>query len=146
MALNQVIDLIVESGYIKDLQLKEAKFSSDQVKVIIRSKHFSLIKDLLQGYRVEDTIPSEIYQKGEYTYLNLVFPWSGNKKGGNIQTLEIMANKTVFSNKISIKNTENIFSLQGRGTDIISFILQMAENEQIFRYNFSVFNFLYNFF
>ena len=31
MVLNQVVDLIIESGYYKDLQLSEAHFNSDYV-------------------------------------------------------------------------------------------------------------------
>ena len=136
--LNQVIDLIIESDYIKTLQLTEAIFSMNQVKVTIRSENFTSIQSLSQSYRMEDEIPYEMYQKGEYSYLNLIFPWNGDTKGGDIQILKSMAENTVFDNKVSINITKDIFELQGRASDIISFLLQMAENKQMQKFNFSV--------
>ena len=138
IVLNQVIDLIVESGHFKNMQLEEAIFFTDKVKVTIRSEVFPAIQALTQGYRKKDKIPYEIYKKGKYSYLNLIFPWKGNEKGGDIQTLQSIALKTVFSNKISINHTEDIFEIQGRSSDIISFLLQMAENEQIQQFTFSI--------
>ena len=137
--LNQVIDLIVESVYMENLQLEEANFTTNQVKVTIYSEDFTAIQSLSQGYRMENNIPYEMYQKRRYSYLNLIFPWTGNERGGNIQTLQSMVKKTVFSNKISINHTEDLFEIQGKPSDIISFLLQMAENDQIQKYNFSVF-------
>ena len=73
-------------------------------------------------------------------YLSLNFPWDGNKKGGDIETLKSLAEKTVFSNKISINYTDNEFELQGRSSDIISYLLQMAENELIQKFTLSVYH------
>ena len=139
LVLNQVIDLIVESSYLINLQLEEANFSKDQVKITIRSEDFTTIQSISHDYHM-DEIPYEIYQKDEYSYLNLIFPWKGNVRAGNIQTLQSLANKTVFSNKISIISTEDKFEIQGKSSDIISFLLQMAENNQIEKFNFSVFH------
>jgi len=138
--LNQVIDLIVEGVDVKNIQLVEANFSMDKVKVIIRSEDFANIQSLTQKYRMENKIPYEMYQKGKNNYLILIFPWKGNKIGGNIQTLQSMAEKTVFytSNKISIKHTEDTFEIQGGSSVIISLLLQWAENEQLQKFNFSV--------
>ena len=118
--LNQVLDLIVESVYIKNLQLTEANFSMDQVKVTIKSDEFTVIQSIIQGYNVDNEIPYEMYKKGNYNYLNLLFPWKGNGRGSNIQTLQSLAEKTIFSNKISINHTKNIFEIRGEGSDIIS--------------------------
>ena len=136
--LNKVIDLIDESDYLKNIQLIEAIFSTDQIKVTIRSEEIASIQSSSQGYQWGNEIPYEIYQKGKYNYLNFIFPWKGNKKGGDIIHLQSMANKTVFSNKTSINHTEDIFEIQGGSSDIISFLLQMAENKQIQEFNFSV--------
>jgi len=140
VVLNQVIDLINESGYLKNLQLEEANFSMNLVKVTIRSEDFNAIQSLSHSHRIENEIPYEIYKKGKYSYLHFIFPWEGKEKGGDITILQSMANKTVFSNKTSIKHTEDIFEIQGESSDIISFLLQMAANEQIQKYNFSVFH------
>ena len=37
-----------------------------------------------------------------------------------------------------IYNTEDIFKIQGEASDIISFLLEMAENKQIQKFNLSV--------
>ena len=138
LVLNQVIDLIVESDYIKNLQLEEAIFSTNQVKVTIRSEDFASIQSLSRGYRMENELPYEMYQKGKYSYLNLIFRWKGNEKSGDINILQSMADKIVFSKEASINHTEDIFEIQGEASDIISFLLEMAENKQIQKFNLSV--------
>ena len=138
LVLNQVIDLIVESDYIKNLQLVEAIFSTDQVKVTIRSEDFSTIQSLSRSYSMENELPCEIYQKGKYSYLNLIYRWKGNKHSGSINILQSMADKIVFSKEASINHTEDIFEIQGEASDIISFLLEMAENKQIQNFNLSV--------
>jgi hypothetical protein len=138
--LNQVIDLIIESVYIENLQLAEANFDTDQVKVTIYSDDFTAIQSLSQDYHKGNEMPYEMYKRGEYNYLSLIFPWKGNESGGDIQTLQYMANKTVFSNMTSINHTENIFEIKGQSSDIISFLLGMTENKQIQRFIFSVYH------
>ena len=138
LVLNQVIDLIVESDYIKNLQLAEAIFSTDQVKVTIRSEDFAVIQSLSRCYSMENELPYEIYQKGKYSYLDLIFRWKGNKKSGDINILKSIADKIVFSKEASINHTEDIFEIQGEASDIISFLLEMAENKQIQKFNLSV--------
>ena len=138
MVLNQVVDLIIESGYIKNLQLVEAHFMPGSVKVTITADQLSSIQDLIQGYRREDNIPFEIFQKNNVSYVSLNFPWEGGKKGGDMEILKSLAAKTVFSNKISINYTNHYFELQGRSSDVISYLLQMADNELIHEFTLSV--------
>ena len=140
MVLNQVIDLIDECNYIETLQLKEANFSKNHANVTISSEDFTTIQSLTQNYRMEKEIFYEMYQKGKYSFLHLIFPWKGNITGGDITILKALADKTVFSNMISIKDIEDIFEIQGTSSDIISFLLQMAENDQIQKFNFSIFH------
>ena len=139
MVLNQVIDLIIESGYSKELQLSEAHFNSDYVKVTIAALELSSLQNFTLGYRKEDSIPYEIFRKDEINYVSLNFPWEGNKKGGSIETLKSLATKTVFSNKISINSSGNNFELYGRSSDIISYLLQMADNGLIQKFTLSVY-------
>ena len=89
---------------------------------------------------MEKEIFYEMYQKGKYSFLHLIFPWKGNDKGGDIAILKSLADKTVFSNKISINHIEDIFEIHGKSSDIISFLLQMAENDQIQKFKFSIFH------
>jgi len=138
--LNKVIDLIDESSYMTNLQLAEANFSTDQVNVTIRSKDFPVIQSLSQDYRMENEIPYQIYKKGKFNYLYLIFPWNGNEKGGDITNLQSMVDKIVFSNKTMISHSEDIFEIQGGSSDIISILLKMAEHDQIQKFNFSVFH------
>ena len=51
-----------------------------------------------------------------------------------------MANNILFSNTASINHSEDIFHIQGEASDIISFLLKMAENNQIKKFNFSIFH------
>jgi len=136
--LNQVINLIDTSDYIINLHLTEANFSMDYVEVTIRSKDLSAIQSLSEDYHMENDILYEMYQKGKFSYLDLIFPWRGEKKGGEITIVQSIANKTVFTNKTSINQTEDIFEIHGSASDIISFLLQMADNKQIRKFNFSV--------
>ena len=140
MVLNQVVDLIIESGYFKDLQLSEAHFNSDYVKVTIAAGELSSLQNFTLGYRIEDNIPYEIFRKDEINYVSLNFPWEGNKKGGSIETLKSLATKTVFSNKISINSSGNNFELYGLPSDIISYLLQMADNGLIQKFTLSVYH------
>ena len=143
MVLSQVVDIILESGYKRNIQLLEANFSQNQVKVIIRSQDFSAIQALTIGYRTKGSIPYEMYQKEGYNYLNLTFPWQGNKNSGNIQDLQSLADSTIFYNQVSIEHVENIFDIQGRASDIIAFLLKMAEKKEIQKYIFSIFHVLF---
>jgi len=138
MVLNQVIDLIVESGYMKDLQLVDAYFEWDNVRVTISAGELSSLHNFTRGYRKEDKIPYEIFQRNETNYVSLKFPWEGDKKGGDIEVLKSLAAKTVFSNKININFTKNEFELHGRSSDIISYLLQMADNGLIQKFTLSV--------
>ena len=140
MVLNQFIDLIVESGYMKDLQLADAYFESDNVRVTISAGELSSLHNFTRRYRKEDKIPYEIFQRNETNYVSLKFPWEGDKKGGDIEVLKSLAAKTVFSNKININFTENEFELHGRSSDIISYLLQMADNGLIQKFTLSVYH------
>ena len=140
MVLNQVVDLIIESGYFKDLQLSEAHFNSDYVKVTIAAEELSSLQNFTLGYRIEDNIPYEIFRKDEINYVSLNFPWEGNKKGGSIETLKSLATKTVFSNISYINSSGNNFELYGRSSDIISYLLQMADNGLIQKFTLSVYH------
>ena len=138
MVLNQVIDLIIESDYMKDLKLKEVHFNTDFVTVTITANELDFLQDFILGYQKEDKISYEIFQKNKLNYVSLNFLWKGDKKGGDIASLKTLADKTVFSNKISINFTDNEFELQGRSSDIISYLLQMADNGLIQKFTLSV--------
>ena len=138
MVLNQVIDFIVESDYMKDLQLAEVHFKPDLVTVTITATELDFLQDFILGYQKEDKISYEIFQKNKLNYVSLNFLWEGDKKGGDIASLKTLADKTVFSNKISISFTDNEFELQGRSSDIISYLLQMADNGLIQKFTLSV--------
>ena len=138
MVLKQVIDFIVESDHMKDLQLAEVHFNTDFVTVTITATELDFLQDFILGYQKEDKISYEIFQKNKLNYVSLNFPWEGEKKGGDIETLKTLADKTVFSNTISISFTNNEFELQGQSSDIISYLLQMADNGLIQKFTLLV--------
>ena len=138
MVLNQVVDLIIESGYMKDLQLAEAHFMPRSAIVTITAHQLTSVQKFIHGYRREDNIPFEIFQKNNMSYVSLNFPWEGSNKGGDMEALKSLAAKTVFSNKISINYTDHYFELQGRSSDIISYLLQMADTGLIQKFTLSV--------
>ena len=138
IVLKQVIDFIVESDHMKDLQLAEVHFNTDLVTVTITATELDFLQDFILGYQKEDKISYEIFQKNKLNYVSLNFLWEGDKKGGDIASLKTLADKTVFSNKISISFTDNEFELQGRSSDIISYLLQMADNGLIQKFTLSV--------
>ena len=81
----------------------------------------------------------EYLEKNKINYMTLNFPWEGDKKAGDIETLKTLAEKTVFSNKISISFTDNEFELHGRSSDIISYLLQLADNGLIHEFILSIY-------
>ena len=138
MVLNQVIDLIIESDYMNDLKLKEVHFNTDFVTATITANELDFLQDFILGYQKEDKISYEIFQRNKLNYMSLNFLWEGDKKGGDIASLKTLADKTVFSNKNSISFTDNEFELQGPSSDIISYLLQMADNGLIQKFTLSV--------
>jgi hypothetical protein len=62
------------------------------------------------------------------------------REGGSLKQLHQLATKTVFSNKIIINETGKNFELRGRSSDIISYLLQMAESGAIQNFIFSVYH------
>jgi hypothetical protein len=138
MVLNQVIDLIVESGYISEIQLAEAHFNTNHVNVIIRSDELNGLQKFTQGYRIADIIPYEMYIKENINYVSLNFPWKVNQYEGDITSLVSLASKTVFSNKIAMNHTDNSFKIIGRSSDIISYLLQMADSGLIQKFTLLV--------
>ena len=138
MVLNQVINFIVESDYMKDLQLAEVHFNTDFVTVTITATELDFLQDFILEYQKEDKISYEIFHKNKLNYVSLNFFWEGDKKGGDIASLKTLADKTVFSNKNSISFTDNEFELQGPSSDIISYLLQMADNGLIHKFTLSV--------
>ena len=138
MVLTQIIDLIIESGYMNELQLMEAHFRPDFVKVTITTSDLGFLQNFTQRYHKEDNISYEIFQKHKLNYVTLNYPWKGDHIGGNIEILKTLADKTAFSNKISISFTNNEFELQGQSSDIISYLLQMADNGLIQKFTLSI--------
>ena len=138
--LNQVIDLIIESEYMKELHLSEAQFSSDNVKVTMSSDRLQSLQNFTLGFRKEDGIPYELFQKNNFSYVSLNFPWMTFRESGSLKQLHQLATKTVFSNKIIINETGKDFELRGRSSDIISYLLQMAESGAIQHFTFSVYH------
>ena len=138
--LNQVIDLIIESEYMKELNLLEAQFSSDNVKVTMSSDRLQPLQDFTLRFRREDEIPYELFQKNKFNYVSLNFPWMTYRQDGSLKQLHQLATKTVFSNKIIINETGKSFELRGRSSDIISYLLQMAESGAIQNFIFSVYH------
>ena len=97
-----------------------------------------MLQNFTQKYYKEDNIPYEIFQKNKLYYVTLNFPWEGDKTVGDIRALKTLADKTVFSNRISISFTNNEFELQGQSSDIISYLLQMVDNGLIQKFTLSV--------
>ena len=138
MVLNQVINLIIESGNMKDLQLTEAHFQPDILNVTITASELGYLQNFIQKYHGGDNTPYEIFQKNKLNYASLNFPWKVNNKGKDIETLKTLADKIVFSNNISISIRDDEFELQGSYSDIISYLLQMADNDLIQKFTLSV--------
>ena len=136
--LNQVIDLIIESGYMDELNLEQVHFFSQNIEITIRSNQLNILQEFASGYRKEDKIPFEIFQKNNINYATLNLPWARVKKIEKIESLKLLASKTVFSNKITINYSRSKFELEGRSSDIISFLLQMAQNNLIQQFLLSI--------
>ena len=140
VVLNQVIDIIIGSEYMKELQLSEVEFRSKDIQVTISSSNLASLQNFTLGYRKEDKIPYKLYKKNKNNYLSLNFPWQGKSREGDLDFLKDLAAQTVFSNKIIISEKNESFELRGRSSDIISYLLQMAKSGTIQNFIFSVFH------
>ena len=138
VVLNQVFDLIIESEYAKNFELEETMFNKDQINVIIKSKEILTIQNLVNIDNLENEFSFEIFKKGTFSYLDLSFPWDGNEKGGDLQILKSMIDKIIFSDDVYMNHTKEVFQFQGMLPDIVTFLLNMAENKQIKKFNFSI--------
>ena len=138
IVLNQVIDLIDECGYIEELHLSEANFTIQGIMIKIRSKNLDAILSLSESNNLEEEIPFEIFQKGEFSYGNFLFPWKITNEENSTETLLSIANKIQFTDNIYVINEKDIIKVEGRASDIISFLLQMVETKQIQKYNLSI--------
>ena len=138
VVLNNIINILVESENNNLLQFVETTFAGKQAMVVIRSTDIQVIQSLSEGYYLQDDIQYELYRTGNYNYLNLIFPWKVNKKRGDIHTLHSMIRDTRFSNLIITQNIENILELEGKYSEVISFLLYIAENNQIQNFHFSI--------
>ena len=111
----------------------------NKVKVTIKADKLNSIKDFTSGYRKEDNIPFQIFSKGQANYISMKLPWEGATSSPDITVLKSLTSKTVFSNKISTIFSENKLELEGRSSDIISFLLQMAEDMLIEQFALSIY-------
>ena len=125
---------------MKDLKLREVHFNTDLVTVTITATELDFLQDFILGYQKEDKISYEIFQKNKLNYVSLNFPWDAENNREDIGTLKTLADQIVFSNKISISLTDNEFELQGSSSDIISYLLQMADNGLIQKFTLSVYH------
>ena len=77
-------------------------------------------------------------KKGEYSYGNFLFPWKITNEENSTDILLSIANKIQFTDNIYVINEKDIIKVEGRASDIISFLLQMVETKQIQKYNLSI--------
>ena len=138
LVLNQIIDLIIESDYAKNFDLQEIQFNQDKINVILRSNEILTIQELMKKNDLSINMTSKIYKKGLFNYLDILFPWNGNKNGGDILVVESMIDNIVFSNDIFINQTDDIFEFQGVLSDVVTFLLHMTEIQQIQKFHISV--------
>jgi len=98
-----------------------------------------ILKKFYQGFYPERKSPYQIYQSGENYFLLLQLPWAINQGlKRDIYELKSLTKKTVFSNKVSLNYSENEFELRGRSADVISFLLNLAENKLIQEYEITI--------
>ena len=138
LVLNQIFDLIVESDYVKHFDLQEIIFNQDEINVTVRSKEIVTIQQLMKKNDSSINMDFEIYKKGLFNYLNILYPWNGNENGGDILIVESMIDKIIFSNDIIINQTNNIFEFQGMLSDVVTFLLHMTEIQQIQKFHIIV--------
>jgi len=139
IVLNNVIDIIVESEHNMILQLVEVNFLLDKAEILIRSEKTKDIQLVLEEYYLQKHILYELYQKGEYNYISIVFPWKIDITKQDVSNFDTIMKKTRFSNLIISSSNETGIEIQGKSTDIISFLLYMAESNQIQNYYYSIF-------
>ena len=117
----------------------KVKIVDEPGKILSTDGIISSSKSLVLSIQVADCIPLYLADPVNNVIGIVHAGWKGIEKGGDITRLQSIANKTVFSNKTSINHSKDIFEIKGGSSDIISFLLQMAEKKQIQKFNFSEF-------
>ena len=139
LVLNQVIDIIDECSYIDVLHLSEAIFAMDKIIIKVRSKNIDKIISLSNKYnKLEAGSSIEVFQKNQYNYGKLIFPWKIINLQDNSNNLDSIIKEMKFTNNLHVTNQKEVIRVTGKSSDIISFLLQMVEKQEIGKYKLSI--------
>ena len=136
--LNQVLDLMIESDYSNEFNLKNIEFNQNQIFLLIELVDVSTIHDMENIYALSEKVSYEIYKKDSMNYLNILFPWNVSMEGGNFENIKSIMDKIIFSKEVIMEEVDNMIYFHANLSDIVTFLLNMAGDNQIQKFSFSI--------
>ena len=136
--LNQVLDLMIDSDYSKEFNLKNIEFNQNQIFLLFELVDVSTIHDMENIYALSEKISYEIYKKDSINYLNILFPWNVSLEGGNFENIKSIMDKIIFSKEVVVEEVDNMIYFHAKLSDIVTFLLNMTDDNQIQKFSFSI--------
>ena len=133
--LEQVLDLMINTEYMDDFNLKEIEFNQKKILMLIELTNISIIHEM---EKLNEELSFEVYKKGSRNYLSILFPWSISGEGKNVGIIKSFMDEIIFSKEIIMKENDEMIYFYAKSSDMITFLLNMAENNQIQKFNFLI--------
>ncbi len=133
--LEQVLDLMINTEYMDNFNLKTIEFNQKNILMLIELADISMIHEM---GKLNEGVSFEVYKKNTRNYLSILFPWSISEKGKNIEVVKSFMDEIIFSKEIIVKENDKIIYFYAKSSDMITFLLNMAENNQIQKFNFLI--------
>ena len=133
--LEQVLDLMINTDYMDNFNLKTIEFNQKNILMLIELADISMIHGM---EKLNKELSFEVYKKNKRNYLSILFTWRISEKGKNIEVVKSFMDEIIFSKEIIIKENDEIIYFHAKSSDMITFLLNMAENNQIQKFNFLI--------
>ncbi len=136
--LNQVLDLMINSDYSDEFNLKKIEFNQNQILLLIELANFSTIHGMQNLYDSNEKTSYEIYNKDSINYLNILFPWNVYAEGSNFENVKSIMDKIIFSKEIAMEESDEMIYFHAKLSDIVTLLLNMTDDNQIQKFSFSI--------
>lgn len=136
--LNQVLDLMINSDYSNEFNLKKIEFNQNQILLLIELADLSTIHNMENLYASNEKISYEIYNKDSINYLSILFPWNIYVEDSNFENVKSIMDKIIFSKEVSMEESDDMISFHAKLSEIVTILLNMTDDNQIQKFSFSI--------
>ena len=136
--LNQVLDLMINSDYSNEFNLKKIEFNQNQIFLLIELANLSTIHDMENLYASNEKTSYKIYNKDSINYLSILFPWNVYVEGSDFENVKSIMDKIIFSKEVSMEESDDMIYFHAKLSDIVTLLLNMTDDNQIQKFSFSI--------